>query len=260
MRQKLIVENLCLSTCKNGQWQELVHDINLEIRRGRILALIGSSGSGKSLTCAGLQGLLPAGVSCTGGRGLVQEGETRRAVRPGHDVATIMQHPRSAFDPLMTMRAHARETARFARRARKLSEEEMRHYFAEVSLSDPRVPDLYPLEMSGGMLQRAMVAMALISEAPFILADEPTTAMDLVVQAKVLDMLKRLSLAHDIGMLFITHDMGVVARMAEDVAVMDQGRIIEVNTVERIFEHPQHARTRALVQAHLSLYPEEAQA
>lgn len=260
MTQKLIVENLRLGTEKNGQLLELVHGISLEIERGQILALIGSSGSGKSLTCAGLQGVLPAGIQHMGGRSLIQNGEQQHPVRPGRDVATIMQHPRSAFDPLMTMRAHAQETARFASRPRKLSEEELRNYLAEAGLNDARVPDLYPFEMSGGMLQRAMVAMALISETPFILADEPTTAMDLVVQIKVLDMLKQVSMARNIGMLFVTHDMGVVARMATDVAVMDKGHIVEVGTVHRIFDAPQHERTRALVQAHLALYPEEAAA
>lgn len=257
MTQKLMVENLRLGTVKNGQPLELVHGIDLELRRGQMLAVVGSSGSGKSLTCAALQNVLPAGITRTGGRCLFQDGEQQREVRPGHDVTTIMQHPRSAFDPLMTMRAHAQETARFASRPRQLSEEELRHYFAEAGLDDERVPDLYPFEMSGGMLQRAMVAMALILETPFILADEPTTAMDLVVQTKVLDMLKQVAQARHIGMLFVTHDMGVVARMATDVAVMDKGHIIEMGTVHRIFDAPQHERTRALVQAHLALYPQE---
>ncbi|MDO4796370.1 MAG: ATP-binding cassette domain-containing protein, partial [Brachymonas sp.] len=155
MRQKLRVENLRLGAVKNGQPLELVQGVNLEIERGQILALIGSSGSGKSLTCAGLQGVLPAGIQHLGGRAWIQDGEQQRPVRPGRDVATIMQHPRSAFDPLMTMRAHAQETARFAARPRQLSEEELRNYLAEAGLSDPRVPDLYPFEMSGGMLQRA---------------------------------------------------------------------------------------------------------
>ncbi|MDO4769323.1 MAG: ATP-binding cassette domain-containing protein [Brachymonas sp.] len=260
MRQKLRVENLRLGAVKSGQPLELVHGVNLEIERGQILALIGSSGSGKSLTCAGLQGVLPAGIEHLGGRAWIQDGEQQHAVRPGRDVATIMQHPRSAFDPLMTMRAHAQETARFASRPRKLSEEELRRCFAEAGLDDERVPDLYPFEMSGGMLQRAMMAVALILETPFILADEPTTAMDLVVQTKVLDMLKQIAQTRHIGMLFVTHDMGVVAHMATDVAVMDKGRIVETGTVQRIFDAPQHARTRALVQAHLALYPEEAAA
>ena len=133
----------------------------------------------------------------------------------------------------------------------------MRNYFSEAGLTDPSVLDLYPFEMSGGMLQRAMVAIALITETPFLVADEPTTAMDLVVQTRVLNMLKQVAQTHNIGMLFVTHDMGVVAHMATDVAVMEKGHIIELNTVERIFDAPRHERTRALVQAHLALYPEE---
>lgn len=190
-------------------------------------------------------------------------GTTWEVVRPGHDVTTIMQHPRSAFDPLMTMRAHAQETARFASRARTLSDAEMRNYFSEAGLTEPRVLDLYPFEMSGGMLQRAMVAIALIAETPFLVADEPTTAMDLVVQTRVLDMLKRVAQTYNIGMLFVTHDMGVVAHMATDVAVMEKGHIIELNTVERIFDapqHEQHPRAPAQIQRVLDLELEVGEA
>ena len=144
MTQKLMAQDLRLATTKNGQPLELVHGVNLELRRGQIMAVVGSSGSGKSLTCAGLQNVLPAGITRTGGRCIFQDGEQQRDVRPGHDVTTIMQHPRSAFDPLMTMRAHAQETARFASRARTLSDAEMRNYFSEAGLTEPRVLDLYP--------------------------------------------------------------------------------------------------------------------
>lgn len=254
---KLIIENLKLSTLRHGHWHELVHGIHLELQRGKVLALLGASGSGKSLTCAGLQGILPPGVQRTGGRGLVQEGAVIRPVRPGHDVATIMQNPRSAFNPVMTMRKHAQETARYAATPRELGNDELLQRLAEVGLDDVRVPDLYPFEMSGGMLQRMMIALALISDAPFIVADEPTTDLDLVVQAKILAMLKRVTQERHMGILFVTHDMGVVARMATDVAVMHEGEIIETGQVGHIFHDPQHAATRALVQAHLALYPEE---
>ena len=257
MKQRLIIEDLRLCMLKQDQPQELVRGISLEIEQGKVLALVGGSGCGKSLTCAGLQGILPAGVFHAGGRTFVDDSVRQWEVRPGHDVATIMQHPRSAFDPLMTMRMHAKETARYAAKPQELTDARFGKYLAEVGLTDPRVPDLYPFEMSGGMLQRAMLAMALISDTPFIVADEPTTALDLVMQAKVLEMLKHICQKHDKGMLLVTHDMGVVAYIATDVAVMHQGRIVETGAVSDIFYRPRHPRTRSLVQAHLALYPQE---
>ncbi len=254
---KLVIENLKLACQKHGHWHELVHGINLELERGHVLALVGASGSGKSLTCAGLQGILPPGVQRMGGQGLIADGTTTRPVVPGHDVATIMQNPRSAFNPVMTMRKHAVETARHAAKSRELGDAELIQRLAEVGLDDPRVPDLYAFEMSGGMLQRMMIALALISEAPFMVADEPTTDLDLVVQAKILTMLKRVAHERNMGILFVTHDMGVVARMATDVAVMHEGHIIETGKVWHIFHQPKHEATRALVQAHLALYPQE---
>ena len=256
-QQTLRIDKLQLSCRKHGHWHELVHGISLCVQRGQVLALVGASGSGKSLTCSGLQGILPPGVRRTGGQGLIQEGNDTRPVRPGRDVATIMQNPRSAFNPVLTMRTHARETARFASQPRDIADDELRERLAEVGLTDPRILDLYPFEMSGGMLQRMMIALALISDAPFMVADEPTTDLDLVVQAKILDLLLAVAQERNMGILFVTHDMGVVARMATDVAVMHLGHIIETGPVERIFHHPQHGATRALVQARLALYPEE---
>lgn len=254
---QLVIQNLHLSTRKHGAWVELVHGIDLSLSRGKVLALVGASGSGKSLTCGGLQGILPPGVQRTQGGSHIQEGDTTRPVIPGHDVATIMQNPRSAFNPVISMRKHAQETARFASTPRTLSDDEIRQRLSEVGLDDPRVLDLYAFEMSGGMLQRMMIALALISDAPFMVADEPTTDLDLVVQARILDLLLHIAKERNMGILFVTHDMGVVAHVATDVAVMHEGHIIETGSVEQVFNNPQHEATRALVQAHLALYPEE---
>ena len=158
-QQTLRIDKLQLSCRKHGHWHELVHGISLCVQRGQVLALVGASGSGKSLTCSGLQGILPPGVRRTGGQGLIQEGNDTRPVRPGRDVATIMQNPRSAFNPVLTMRTHARETARFASQPRDIADDELRERLAEVGLTDPRILDLYPFEMSGGMLQRMMIAL-----------------------------------------------------------------------------------------------------
>ena len=167
--------------------------------------------------------------------------------------ATIMQNPRSAFNPLHTMAAHARETCRAA--GREANDAALLAVMEEVGLDNPRsLLSRYPFEMSGGMLQRMMIAMAVLCESPFIIADEPTTDLDVVAQARILDLLESIMQKQAPGMLLVTHDMGVVARLADDVAVMSDGKIVEQGDVETLFNAPKHTVTRSLVSAHLGLY------
>ncbi|WP_039057802.1 nickel import ATP-binding protein NikD [Enterobacter sp. Bisph1] len=248
MPAQLTLENISLQAER-----PLVADLSLTLHRGRVLALVGGSGSGKSLTCAAALGVLPAGVRQTAGRLLLDDQPVTPHSLRGATIATIMQNPRSAFNPLHTMAAHGLETCRAlgkpAERATLLAA------LNAVGLEDAeRVLSLYPFEMSGGMLQRMMIAMALLSDAPFIIADEPTTDLDAVAQARILDLLARIMGERRPGMLLVTHDMGVVARLADDVAVMNNGRIIEQGSVESLFSAPQHPLTRELVAAHLALY------
>ena len=171
----------------------------------------------------------------------------------GSKIATIMQNPRSAFNPLHTMATHARETCRAL--GKPADDATLTAVLAAVGLEEAqRVLKLYPFEMSGGMLQRMMIAMALLCEAPFIIADEPTTDLDAVAQARILDLLAGVMQNRGPGMLLVTHDMGVVARLADDVAVMDSGCIVEQGDVDSLFRAPQHSVTRGLVAAHLALY------
>ncbi|MDN2487032.1 nickel import ATP-binding protein NikD [Kosakonia sacchari] len=231
----------------------LVQEVSLTLQRGRVLALVGGSGSGKSLTCAAALGVLPAGVRQTAGQLLADNQPVTPQTLRGTTVATIMQNPRSAFNPLRTMAGHARETC-FAL-GKPADNATLLAALQDVGLEDAeRVLTLYPFEMSGGMLQRMMIAMALLSDAPFIVADEPTTDLDVVAQARILDLLAQIMRERQPGMLLVTHDMGVVARLADDVAVMDNGRIIEQGTVETLFSAPQQAVTRELIAAHLALY------
>lgn len=253
----LTIEGLRLETRHNGRPVALVRNLDLTVTEGRVTALVGASGSGKSLSCLGLQGILPPGVTRTAGNVRIVDGGGDRAARAGHDIATVMQNPRSAFNPVMTMRAHARETRRGS--ARRLADELFRAV-GEVGLDADRVLDLYPFQMSGGMLQRMMIALALLTGARFLIADEPTTDLDLVVQARVLDLLLDQVARRGLGVLFVTHDMGVVARVADDVAVMAGGVVVERGPVADIFDAPRHPATQALVAAHLALYPEEARA
>lgn len=254
---RLSIENLRLETRHNGRPLALVRGLDLTVSEGRVTALVGASGSGKSLSCLGLQGILPPGVTRTAGTIRILDGDDARPARAGHDIATVMQNPRSAFDPVMTMRAHAKEAYRGT--SRRL-DEELLWAVSEVGLDIDRVLDLYPFQMSGGMLQRMMIALALLSGARFLIADEPTTDLDLVVQARVLDLLLDQVARRNLGVLFVTHDMGVVARVADDVVVMADGAVVERGPVTQIFDAPRHPATQALVAAHLALYPEKVEA
>ncbi|WP_414165683.1 nickel import ATP-binding protein NikD [Superficieibacter sp. BNK-5] len=248
MPQSIELQNIALEADK-----PLVQGVSLTLKRGRVLALVGGSGSGKSLTCAAALGVLPAGVRQTAGTLLADGQPVTCAALRGLKVATIMQNPRSAFNPLHTMATHARETCRAL--GKPADDATLIDALEAVGLENAeRVLRLYPFEMSGGMLQRMMIAMAVLADAPFIIADEPTTDLDAVAQARILDLLDAILQRRAPGMLIVTHDMGVVARLADEVAVMDQGRIVEHNRVDAIFNAPQHPVTRGLLAAHLALY------
>ncbi|CAH1663183.1 MULTISPECIES: ATP-binding cassette domain-containing protein [unclassified Chelatococcus] len=254
----LTIEDLTITTHRHGREIALVDGLTLTLEAGRILALVGPSGSGKSLTASGAQGVLPAGVSRRIGRILLDGEEKPAATLRGRTIATIMQNPRSAFNPVKTMRAHAVETLAAVGHRDAGSEDAIRDTMAEVGLDDPaRILALHPFEMSGGMLQRMMIALALLSRAPFLFADEPTTDIDLVVQARLLDLIERVARERQLGVLLITHDMGVVARLADDMAVMSAGRIVERGSVRAIFDAPAHPVTQSLIAAHLALYVDE---
>lgn len=248
MPKQIDLQNIVLEADRT-----LVNGVSLTLKRGRVLALVGGSGSGKSLTCAAALGVLPAGVRQTAGR-ILADGETvTPASLRGIKIATIMQNPRSAFNPLHTMATHARETCQAL--GKNSDDTALIAALNAVGLDEAeRVLKLYPFEMSGGMLQRMMIAMAVLCDAPFIIADEPTTDLDAVAQSRILDLLDDIMQTRAPGMLLVTHDMGVVARLADDVAVMDNGAIVEQGDVETLFRAPQHPVTRGLVSAHLALY------
>lgn len=248
MPQQIELRNMVIDADK-----PLVKGVSLTLTRGRVLALVGGSGCGKSLTCAAALGVLPAGVRQTSGQVLAEGTRISPQSLRGKTVATIMQNPRSAFNPLHSMATHARETCLAV--GQPADDNALLAALRAVGLEDVhRVLTLYPFEMSGGMLQRMMIAMALLCDAPFIVADEPTTDLDAVAQARILDLLDSIMQTRAPGMLLVTHDMGVVARLADDVAVMDHGVIVEQGDVEAVFHAPKHRVTRNLVAAHLALY------
>jgi peptide/nickel transport system ATP-binding protein len=243
MPQKIQLEQLTLCAGR-----PLVTELSLTLRRGQVLALLGSSGCGKSLTCAAALGLLPPGVRQTAGRvlldGIPVHGEQLR----GGTVATIMQNPRSAFNPLYTMATHARETCRAT--GQPADDAALIAAMTAVGLENPsQLLKRYPFEMSGGMLQRMMIALALLSKAPFIFADEPTTDLDAVAQGRILDLLEEIVSSRGQGLLLVTHDMGVVSNITDRVAVMYRGDLVEIGTTEQVLGAPKHPYTQSLISA-----------
>lgn len=247
MTRLLSIEDLAVAT---GSGRPLVRGVSLTLRAGRILALLGESGCGKSLSLLGALDALPPGLRRMSGVVALDGRPCAGRELRGGIVATVLQNPREAFNPLLTLRAHALETLE-VRKAE--ADARLASALAEVGLDDPAVPGLLPGEMSGGMLQRAMIALALIREAPFLIADEPTTDLDPVARARLMDLLAGLRARRGLGMLLVTHDLGVAARLADEVAVMQGGRIVETAPTARLFAAPAHRHTRDLLAAHAML-------
>jgi len=239
--------------------REVVHGIDLDVERGRVVALVGESGSGKTVTAQSVLRLHPPGVR-VGGEVLLDgtdllalDAPALRAVR-GARVGMVFQEPMAAWNPVQTVGRQIAEaveahTVRGSRRRVDVSAR-VDELLASVGLDDPaRISASYPHQLSGGQLQRAMIAMATSCDPELIVADEPTTALDVTVQAGILDLLRRLAAERDTAILLITHDMGVVADLADDVAVMSEGTIVERGLTEDVLGNPQHAYTRALLAA-----------
>ncbi len=234
-----------------------VDGITYEVHRGRTLGIVGESGSGKtvsSLTTLGLtrrQGAQISGRILFDGEDLVTLGEDRlRAIR-GNEIAMIFQDPLSALHPLYKVGRQLIEAVLAHQDVSKaIARERAIELLGLVGIPDPnRRVDEYPHEFSGGMRQRAMIAMALVNEPKLLIADEPTTALDVTVQAQILALLERLQRELDMAIVIITHDLGVVAEMADDIAVMYAGRIVETASAELVFSNPEHPYTWGLLKS-----------
>lgn len=245
----------------SGPARQLVHGISFAVEPGERLGLVGESGSGKSLTAMSTLGLLAHGLAAQGsvlldGRQVI--GQPDRALVPlrGTLASVVFQDPRSALDPLMRLGDQlAHPIRRRARReGRSLSRSDLRaeqlRWLERVSIADPaRILTSWPHEVSGGQRQRIAIAMALACGPRLLIADEPTTALDVTTQAEVLDLLDGLARDEGLALLFISHDLPVVARITERVIVMQQGRAVEEGPVRQVFTRPQHDYTRGLVAA-----------
>ncbi len=244
-----------------------VDGVSLEIPRGRTLALVGESGCGKSLTALSILRLVPPPGRVVGGR-VVFDGRDllelpagqMRSIR-GNRIAMVFQEPMTSLNPLLTIGNQVGEAFRVHRRfsARAAGQSSI-ELLRRVGIPSPEQQSrAYPHQMSGGMRQRVMIAAALACEPELLIADEPTTALDVTVQAQILDLLREVQRQRQMSMLFITHDLGVVARMADAVCVMYAGRIVERGAVGEIFAAPRHPYTRALLRSTPRLAPAEAE-
>jgi ABC-type dipeptide/oligopeptide/nickel transport system ATPase component len=260
----LDVRNLQVSFCAGDRVVPIVDDVSFSIPRGRTLALVGESGAGKTVTAHAILRLLPADARLSGGRillrskragdidiaQLVEDSDTLFNVRGGL-VSMIFQEPAAALSPVHTIGNQVAEAilahhAVGASEARRLTIDMLK----KVGIANAELRhDQYPHELSGGLRQRVIIAMALVCRPELLIADEPTTALDATVQAQILGLIKSLQREMGCAVLLITHDFGVVAQMADDVAVMRHGRIIEHGTVREVLKNPRHEHTRALLDA-----------
>ncbi|HKH81442.1 MAG TPA: ABC transporter ATP-binding protein [Methylovirgula sp.] len=252
----LAVRDLSVTFRQEGNEFRAVDDISFSVERGRTLAIVGESGSGKSVTALSILRLLPQGAALGGkvlfkGEDILQcRPPELRAIR-GNQITMVFQEPMTSLNPLHTIERQVGEILELhgARKGPTLKTRIV-DLLAEVGIPDPAHRlSAYPHQLSGGQRQRVMIAMALANRPDLFIADEPTTALDVTVQAQILTLLKDLKARYGMAMLFITHDLTIVRKLADDVAVMQKGRIVEMNSVEQIFKAPRHPYTKALLAA-----------
>ena len=252
MKNILQVSGLNVWDSRNGE--EIVKNISFSLKENSCLALVGESGSGKSMTCKAIMGLNRPWIRCSGrvefdGHELLTLPKQQLRSLCGNRLCMILQDGMSAFDPSCVIGQHFRETLRehFGWTARQ-ADERMVESMLTVMLKNPaELLKKYPHQLSGGMLQRAMIALALVLEPDIIIADEPTTALDTITQFEVMEQFAALQKRTSSAMIFISHDLGVVNRLADSVVVMKNGSVVEFGSLPGVFEHPQQEYTRYLV-------------
>lgn len=250
----LEIENLALTFDGRTRKIHALRGVGLTLAQGEILALVGESGSGKSVTGLSILKLHGTNANLSGrinyaGKNLVElSDDAMRSVR-GREIAMIFQEPMTALNPVFTVGFQIREVIELhAGLKRKAADK-----FAESLLESVGIPEpalrlkSYPFQLSGGMRQRILIAMALAAKPKILIADEPTTALDVTIQAQILTLLREINEQEKMSMIFITHDLGIVAKLAHRVAVMYAGEVVETGSVAEIFDSPAHPYTRALL-------------
>ena len=253
----LEIRDLHIGIARRGGADEIVRGVDLVVGPGERIGIVGESGSGKTLTMLSVLRLLASpplsvlsGEILFDGEDLAHVDERRLRQVRGGDIAFVYQDPMSSLNPLLrvgrqieeTLRAHGADAATAATRTRDV--------LSQVGLADPeRVRRSYPHQLSGGMIQRVMIAMALATSPRLLIADEPTTALDVTIQRQILELVTSVQRETHMVVLWVTHDLGVVASLVDRVAVMYAGRIVETASTEQLFERPTHPYTKALLQS-----------
>jgi len=254
-QEVLRVEGLSVAIDTSGGTLRAVSDVDLHVRRGETLGIVGESGCGKTITSLGIMGLLPRRARLSArrleldGRDLAKLSAKERAALRGDRMAMIFQDPMTSLNPVYTIGNQMEEIyVRHGKGNQKQARERAEYLLQKVGISAAasRLAQ-YPHQLSGGLRQRAMVAMTLMCDPTLIIADEPTTALDVTIQAQILHLLDDLQREYHMALILITHDLGVVARMADRVVVMYAGQVVETGTAEEIFAAPRHPYTRGLL-------------
>ncbi|NQX89214.1 MAG: ABC transporter ATP-binding protein [Halioglobus sp.] len=254
----LSVEDLSISFVSREGTQRAVDKVNFSVEPGEITAIIGESGAGKSVVCYSLLGLLPQPPArIDSGRGLFMGNDLLqlsprelRRIRGG-DIAMVFQDPMTCLNPYLRVGEQLSEPLQYHQKvSRRAARTRSLGLLEEVGMREPRTTiDYFPHQLSGGMRQRVMIAMALINEPKLLIADEPTTALDVTIQAQILTLLADLQNRRHLGILFISHDLAVVADIADQVVVMKDGVVVEAGDHDAVFKHSQHTYTRNLLQS-----------
>lgn len=257
MEQPLLkIKNLKIEFLRDDEWTEVVHGIDFDVMSGRTLGIVGESGSGKSVSNLSVMHLLKAKQSRIKAEAMLLEGvdikdfnEKQMANVRGKRIAMIFQEPMTSLNPVYRCGFQVSEMIRQHEKVTKqAAHDRVISLFRQVMLPRPEaIYDSYPHELSGGQKQRVMIAMAIACNPQILIADEPTTALDVTVQKEILKLLRKLQQDTGMGMVFITHDLGVVSEIADDVVVMHNGEILERGTVNQVLEHPQHPYTKGLL-------------
>jgi ABC-type dipeptide/oligopeptide/nickel transport system ATPase component len=254
----LSVRNLNVSTCREGAWTTVVNGVSFEVKEGEVLAMVGESGCGKTKTAEAILGLVPRNTWNVAADAIELDGSDLaslpendlRDIR-GRDISMIFQEPLTALDPVFTAGNQLRSVfIRHRGKTRREASESSMDMLRQVGFADPgRIMKSYPHQLSGGMRQRVMIAMAMACRPRILIADEPTTALDVTTQAQVLSGLIRLGREFGTSLMLITHDLGLVAQYADRAVVMRDGEILEEAPVEALFDRPRHPYTRSLLAA-----------
>ena len=254
----LEIEDLAVSFTTTQGSVKAVRGISFSLNRGETLAIVGESGSGKTVTAKAIMGMLSSNSITEGGnicfeeKNLLNVKEKEFNKIRGNKISMIFQDPMSSLDPIMKTGKQIVETIMINDTEKKITRKQAKEYalklMLDVGIDNPSKRfNQYPFELSGGMRQRIVIAIAVASNPDILICDEPTTALDVTIQAQILDLLQDLQQKRQLSMIFITHDLGVVARVADRIAVMYAGKIVEIGTAEDIFYNPKHPYTWALM-------------